>query len=530
METIDSLEKTIDFLRKDVQFLIDKKKKTTDANVLDSIDKEKKEKINKIKQMTIKLKDLHSKKNKDKEIKNVTNKIDSMNFAAAHKKNTSEALDKAKKLKEIRSEYRQQYAIYTEYESQYFKLDPPDVPGILFLHDSIIKKYGVCPNILIDIPVNESEQESVTECVRNQRLEWLSLQEDKGEEYYKLCDKVFKELELKKLIEEKEIIEYEFLCKIKELFTESQHDMYKKSLDIITEYTQCNIKSKRLKEKFKGLIHNLSVLYNETGIPLHEIWTLKYKCPLVVNDLQQKESISSIQKITQFEFTEIINSYSQLVDDISNKTKYNVNTKRNLTNELYLYYTNKCKKQEIVVQAGKYFRRWAVLSETERNERFHSFADFHIRKKCIDNSDEEKCKLIEEFSSLLINSYKEKKLIYRDFVWNTSKGLIEHIKVLTTLEDGSVTLSSKAGKQYTPRKVSVRTIFTKENEKFINEEILYYIVTKVDESQLTKVDKEQCAEKIKAKLKVNKLTYKDKTLVELKIEEIFNIVKANKAV
>jgi len=45
METIDSLEKTIDFLRKDVQFLIDKKKKNTDADVLDSIDKEKKEKI-----------------------------------------------------------------------------------------------------------------------------------------------------------------------------------------------------------------------------------------------------------------------------------------------------------------------------------------------------------------------------------------------------------------------------------------------------------------------------------------------------
>jgi hypothetical protein len=510
---MESLQKTIDFLRKDVQFLIDKKKKTTDTTILQSIDKEKESKINKLNELSKKLKEL----NREKELKQVFNKIDSLHFSAAHKKNSGEALDKAKKLKQIRAEYREQYAIYVEYEKKYFEVDPKDVPGILFLHESIVKKYGLCQHILFDI-------ESDPEIIRKERLDWLESQDDKGKEYFDLYTKVIEKVELNKLLEKRQKLEEEFMKKVQSILSESQVSLYQKSLEIITEYTECNIKTKILKERFKTLIHNLSILYHETGIPLHEFWTLKYKCNIVINNINSKED--PIQKITRYEFADLLIKYKDLIDDIDNKTKYNSNTKRNLTNELYLLYSNNSKKQEVVIQTGKYFRRWAVLSEAERNERFHSFADFFIRKKYAEKSDEEKCDLIEKFSSLLISSYKEKKLIYRDFVWNTSKGMIENIKVLQYLEDGSVTLSHKAGKEYTPRKVSVRTIFTKENDKIINEEILYFIVTKV--SHLTKVDKEQCAEKIKNKLKVKKLTTKDKGLLEHKIEEIYEIVQANK--
>jgi hypothetical protein len=514
---MDSLLKTIDFLRKDVQFLIDKKKKTTDKTILQSIDIEKESKINKLNELSQKLKELK----REKEIKQVFNKIDSLHFSVAHKKNTGEALDKAKKVKQIRAEYREQYAIYVEYEKKYFEMDPKDVPGILFLHESVVKKYGLCRHILFDI-------QSDPEIIRKERLDWLATQDDKGQEYFDLYKKVIKEVEINKLIENRGIIEEEFMIKLESILSESQNNIYQKSLEIITEYTECNIKTKILKERFKTLIHNLSILYHETGIPFHEFWSLKYKCNIVINNINSKDSNNPIQKITSYEFEDLLAKYRDIIADIDIKTKYNLNTKRNLTNELYLLYLNNSKKQEVVIQTGKYFRRWAVLSEAERNERFHSFADFFIRKKYTEKSDEDKCDLIEKLSSLLISSYKEKKLIYRDFIWNTSKGMIENIKVLQYLDDGSVTLSHKAGKEYTPRKVSVKTIFTKDNDKIINEEILYFIVTKVNESHLTKIDKEQCAEKIKNKLKVKKLTTKDKGLLDHKIEEIYEIVQANK--
>jgi hypothetical protein len=522
---MESLEKTIDFLRKDVQYLIDKKKNTTSTEAIQKIEYEKKAKIDKIKQLSLQLKELHDKKLQEKEIRNVTNKVDSLNFAAAHKKNTQEAMNKAKKLKEIRSESRQQYAIYTDYEKRYLELDPSDVPGIIFLHDSVVKEYGVCPDILFDV------QEETTEIVRNKRLEWLESQKDKGEVYFKLYEKVIKEIELKTLYEEKEKLESEFDTELQNVLTESQQDILNKSFEIVKEYTECNIKTKRLKEKFKGLIHNLSILYNETGIPIHEFWSYKYKCIIVVNELQQKDQPS--QKVAEIMFRDgIINKYKKLLDDINNKVKYNTNTKRNLMNELYLSYTNKksqLKKQETIIQTGKYFRRWAVLTEAERNERFYSFADYYIRKTVTEKSDEEKCDLVDKFSKLLIESYKDKRLIYRDFVWNTSKGFIEHIKVLEkNPEDDSIVLSSKAGKEYTPKRVSVRTAITKENEKIINEEILYYIVTKVQDT-LTKSDKEECTEKIKDKLRIKKFNTKDKVEIEEKIKEIYDIVQSNKA-
>lgn len=525
MEIMESLEKTIDFLRKDVQYLIDKKKNTTNMEAIQKIEDEKKVKIQKIKQLSIQLKELHDKKIQEKEIRNVTNKVDSLNFAAAHKKNTQEAMNKAKKLKEIRSESRQQYAIYTDYEKRYLELDPPDVPGIIFLHDSIKKEYGVCPDILFDV------QEVCTEIVRNKRLEWLVSQKDKGDVYFKLYEKVVKEVELKTLYEEKERLESLFDNELRNVLTESQQDILNKSFEIVKEYTECNIKTKRLKEKFKGLIHNLSILYNETGIPIHEFWSYKHKCIIVVNELQQKDQPAI--KVAEFIFHDIVDKYKELLDDINNKVKYNTNTKRNLMNELYLTYTNQnksqLKKQETIIQTGKYFRRWAVLTENERNERFYSFADYYIRKSFTEKSDEEKCDLVDTFSKLLIDSYKDKRLIYRDFVWNTSKGLIEHIKVLErNPDDDSVVLSSKAGKEYTPKRVSVRTAITKENEKIINEEILYYIVTKVRDT-FSKEDREHCTEKIKDKLRIKKFNTKDKVKIEEKIKEIYDIVQSNKA-
>jgi hypothetical protein len=80
------------------------------------------------------------------------------------------------------------------------------------------------------------------------------------------------------------------------------------------------------------------------------------------------------------------------------------------------------------------------------------------------------------------------------------------------------------------KKASVRTVVTKANERIINEEVLSYIVTKLQEDKaptIDKSDKEECIDKIKNKLLLKKLTANDKVLIGKKYEEIYNVVVAN---
>jgi len=79
------------------------------------------------------------------------------------------------------------------------------------------------------------------------------------------------------------------------------------------------------------------------------------------------------------------------------------------------------------------------------------------------------------------------------------------------------------------KKISFRTIITKESEKIINEELLYFIVNRIENNvdNPTKEDKESFAEKIKIKLKIKRLTINDKVKIFEKYDEIFYIVKNN---
>jgi hypothetical protein len=79
------------------------------------------------------------------------------------------------------------------------------------------------------------------------------------------------------------------------------------------------------------------------------------------------------------------------------------------------------------------------------------------------------------------------------------------------------------------KKVSTRTIITKESEKIINEELLYYILKKSQNNLDTpsKEDKDAFTERIKIKLKIKKLTANDKLKICEKYDEIFTVIKNN---
>jgi len=237
---------------------------------------------------------------------------------------------------------------------------------------------------------------------------------------------------------------------------------------------------------------------------------------------------------------------------------------RNLKLDFYCYLTDKqnfLSKQEIpsikklkISQEGKYYKKWSLLNDDEKFERFKSFSIYYIDKNLIDvkllDKDLRETK-IDELEKLLIESFQSKKLFYKNITWNVKRGIIETIKILRYNDDNTFSLSrpepvkinettstsnttdktnSTIDMNSIKKKVSSRTIITKESEKIINEDLLYFILKRVQNGTLesAKEDKEKFAERIKTRLKVKKITVNDKMKIFEKYDEIFNVVINNK--
>jgi hypothetical protein len=403
----------------------------------------------------------------------------------------------------------------------------------------------MCPYVKIEISDSEiwdekdQLKEQLREQLRQKRLQWLQSQEDKGKIYYDLYKQHIERVEIKDLKEKVEKVEEDIQRFLGEHLTDQQMKIFRECELIIKEYTSTNGKTKKLKERFKDLIHNLSILFSETTLRIHEYFSIKYKVHINVNNIET--SSTSLNVFTREDFEGRVIIFSELNEAIEEKERFTNNTVRNLENDLYLVLTgqktivtNVTSKQ--VQQPGKYFKRWGVLQETERNERFQSYAQYHVTKFFIkENLHDEasvKSNLVEELSTLLIESYKSKRLIYRDFKWNTTKGYIELIKEVRYDDDAKkFGLTKKAGKRLkedVPRKkVSVKSNLTKQNAKVVNEEILYFIVKKGP--QVSKEDKKECLERIKEKLNVKKIGADDREAMEAKFDEILQVVLNNKS-
>ena len=560
MERKEVLTKSIDYLKSEIQYMIDKQKKLSNKDEIAKLEQDKKEKISKLKDLSKKLmgivREERLEKQKQNEIKMAGRCVDSIEFGGARKKNDHDAMTKAKKAKEMRDKAREIYNAYLVYEQNYDKVDPKDIPGMLFLHNTVTLAYGICPYIKIELENLEgtvTSNEKSNE-IRELRQAWLKSQEDNGKVYFELYDKIVVRanyVQLEEARNQKQSMLDDFL---QDLLTETQFKLFMQSVEYIQEYTSCHIKTKRMKEKFKMVIHNMSILYSETQLPIHEYIETKNKCSILINILDrpntQCDTKAKLMALANLErFDELLQSFKQIDDECEQKKKYISNTLKNLKNELYMYITGQWKTVETqtqVFQAGKYFKRWAVLTEAERNERFESFANFHVQKFMVNQNilkDEEKAKTVVNLCELLVTSYKKKHLIYRDFKWSTSKGYIESMHVLRYDKDTlTFYLANQAGNQAakrkdnldqkSKRKSSIRSVITKTNEKAINEEILHFIVNKIQSGsniELSKEDKEKCTENIKEKLKLKKLNTVDKNTIHEKYNEIFKTVTSHSA-
>lgn len=512
---------------------------------------------------------------KNNRILAVQKAMDSLDFRAAKKKkNDSEAIDKAKKAKEQRELVRKTYIESKEIEKIYLENDCKLLPGNLFLHEGIIKKYGLCP--FID---KCKENEHSNDTIYTKRLEWLTSKEDNGEYYYNLYKDLYEHRSLQLLKDEKQKLEDQIDNFIKKTFTDSQNEIYNDSTIFFKEYIGCNIKSKRIKERYKGFINNMSILYSETSLSIHTYLSIKYNIQIVINDTNVKKELNKTDKMFKIlhieEFEKLIDDYDEKIKSIQHNVKFTNNTMNNLNNNLYSYLTNRedffkkigfteNKKDIKISREGKYFKKWTLLSNEERLERFYEFSEYFI-KKYIDSQIEPlildgKVK-VQQLYNLLKNALLEKKIVYRNYTWNVKTGIIDNIKILSYDKEKNEFILNYSNKKDDKcnsdtvdikqseidddskkedinnknKKVSTKTIITKQIEKVINEELLYFIVKKIKGLEIDDIhrstqqgDKDEFLDHIKEKLCVKKINKKDKEIIYKKYDDIYIIIKNNK--
>ena len=397
----------------------------------------------------------------------------------------------------------------------------------------------------------------VIDVIINKRKEWLLNQNDGGKIYYDLVDNLINKSEIMELKNKKNETEEVLKSLIFDCMSETQLELYEKSTRYIEEYIESAIKTKKLKEKMKMVINNVSILNSELKLPIHDYLTIKYGIPIVVNEVDRESSDENEEqssKIVNFykleNFLENIELYKSNIEMISQKERYITNIMKNLKNELYLYLTNQKNfvniNKKVIIQSGKYFKRWILLTESEKMERFNSFCNYYVEKYMIQEgilSDYLKQETVDKLEKMVKDAFLSKKMVYRDYVWNANKGILEKIKILKYdrekkeffLKYSKVNNQENNLQNKNKKKSSTRTVITKSNEKIINEEILYFIVKNANNvsastsaSKEHKESKEQCMEIIKKKLCIKKVSSDDKSFINKKYDEIYEVVINNK--
>jgi hypothetical protein len=539
----NSIEQKVNILKNEIEYI----SKLNKGQITNEEHKEnvnlKQRKMSELKKLNEDLKLIYKKEKLEQTKRNqlisIQRTMDNLDFRAAKKRNNSEAMDNAKKAKEQRELLRKTYLESQEIEKKYLEIDSKIVPGNLFLHEDVIKKYGLCP--FINVKENEIGKE-----IEKKRLEWLESTDDKGELYYNLYKDFYENTIINSLLKEKQKIEDSIEEFIKKSLSPSQNEIYNDSISLLQDYIKCNIKSKRIKERYKNFVNNMSILYSETSFTLHNYLSLKYNIPIIVNIINKNENkLNKQEKMVKIisieEFENLVEKFSKIDKSLEQKSKFNMNIIKNINSNLYYYLTNNQeflktvsinkKQNDIFTQKGKYFKRWILLSNDEKLERFYSFSEFFVKKCGCDNN------LIEKLYNLLKNDFLEKRIVYRDYIWNVKSGIIENVKILRYDKEKEdfilkyTTSKKKESSKESSKKVSTKTIITKNIEKIINEELLYFIVKKLKNNKETETEvknKEEFFDHIKEKLSVKKINKNDKEIINKTYDNIYLIIKNNK--
>ena len=468
--------------------------------------------------------------------------------------------------KEVNVQTQTQTQTYLDYlvvEKLYFQYDPPDVPGYLFLDEVVLNQYGLCPYIKMDLSGSDQDLHTVASNTACQRKKWLQEQDDSGATYYALVEELLGEKERIMLSSKLQDCQESIEEIIRDTLTCPQSEMFNSCIELVNAYISASVKTKKIKEKYNLLVDKLSTLNEECPLQLHEYIAIKYDIQIVVNtDTCKPTKNCHTDKMHTFvseTFSNKLTEYSTLRDTLQKKMRYSTNVVKRLKNELYLYMTNQKNfylkaKPKNVYQQGKYFKRWILLTEEERQERFKSFSSYYIDKYMVQEGildSGEINTMVESLQNLLIDAYASKQMIYRDYTWNSKKGFIENVKILRyDRTKNTFWLNSKRvipNETKSKKKSSTKSIFTKETERVINEAILLFVVKNGPDTQCEtertegtgnerdtecehaggKLGKKELIEYIKNKVKIKKISAADKEKILHKYNDISSVVLTN---
>ena len=581
----------IDNLKTDIQNLIDNRKNLDKKEDIESYNALKQKHMGQLKSLNDKLKEIvrneRYESQKQNEISMLSKAIDNMEFGGAKKKNNRLAIDKAKQDKQQRDSIKMKYLEYQEAEKKYLQYDSKKYPGSLFLSKNILKSYGLCPYLDLDLNNLESIDKDLLD---KNRLSWLQEQSDNGSLFFDLYDDLIDKKNLIELRKTKLQYETDINDLLKQSLTDSQNEYLQKSIVFLEEYVNCMIKTKRIKEQFKIMINNISILFSETNLEIHSYLSIRFNITLVVNIIDSEKKISNFDRLQSSIIVENFNNhlekYKTINESESKKEKYVTNTLNNLKLDLYNYLTDKqnfikneniLSKKSSVTQVGKYFDKWSSLSKEQKLERFESFSIYYIDKHLIETrllDTSFRDTFANTLYNLLKDAFESKQLFYKNISWNIKKGVIDYVKILqyedkvfklnvpdrtadkvkdrttdkvndrTTdkvndqtdkVNDQKDKVENKINDQtdkavkINTKKVSTKQIITKDTEKIINEDLLHFILKRIQSgvNEISEQDIENVLERIKIRLKVKKLSTKDTSYISDKYKEIFEVVNNN---
>jgi len=574
----------IDNLKTDIQNLIDNRKNLDKKEDIESYNALKQKHMGQLKSLNDKLKEIvrneRYESQKQNEISMLSKAIDNMEFGGAKKKNNRLAMDKAKQDKQQRDSIKMKYLEYQEAEKKYLQYDSKKYPGSLFLSKNILKSYGLCPYLDLDLNNLESIDKDLLD---KNRLSWLQEQSDNGSLFFDLYDDLIDKKNLIELRKTKLQYETDINDLLKQSLTDSQNEYLQKSIVFLEEYVNCMIKTKRIKEQFKIMINNISILFSETNLEIHSYLSIRFNITLVVNIIDSEKKISNFDRLQSSIIVENFNNhlekYKTINESESKKEKYVTNTLNNLKLDLYNYLTDKqnfikneniLSKKSSVTQVGKYFDKWSSLSKEQKLERFESFSIYYIDKHLIETrllDTSFRDTFANTLYNLLKDAFESKQLFYKNISWNIKKGVIDYVKILQyedkvfklnvpdrtadkvtndqtadkindqtdKVNDQKDKVENKINDQtdkavkINTKKVSTKQIITKDTEKIINEDLLHFILKRIQSgvNEITEQDIETVLERIKIRLRVKKLSTKDTSYISDKYREIFEVVNNN---
>lgn len=543
MQKKESVQKKIDYLKRDIQYLIDRKKNNYPVSNIGDIDTEKQKKINELSSLTKVLSQIENEETqKDIQLKAVVNAIDSLESKIS------------------RGAAKDDYSLFLES----CKYEPQDMPGYLFLHNKVLEKYGVCEHIKM-IMGNDTFQNlcNKTTNVKALREEWLSKTIDKGQTFYDLRDKIIYSSEIVSYQKEREVIIAKIDNSIKNCFTNEQYILWEKCLALISEYQAANVKTKKMKDKFNHVINDLSVLFSQTNLPVHDYLSIIYKnLMFVVNSIDVGDKTKIDDDVIQ-QFVECIGELQKISEKIDTQQKHKATVIQNLNNEYYLFCTNKKSFSEynkhIFIHTGKYFKKWSALTNEERLERLQSYAEYFVESHMISSNiihAGQKSTIVEQLVDVLLEGYRNKTLTFRYLKWDIKYGIITSVDILkynkeegrfyllntkpataaataagaaaataaTAAAAGTVTGAVTAAASMPKRKSSTKNYITSTNEAKLNEIILTFVIKNMKDIASKKLSKEDCLEEIKQKLYLKKLSPEDKSQIFLRYDLIAKTV------